>query len=163
MLLVMLTTAAALATATPEAAPVVRPLATPCAASEPARNPYIESARRFVTTGDLAAARREYRMASHVDRENGCLPESTANEFATVLMSHDRAREAVAVMHELATDAEAAGDVNVEARARVAAAWLLVHAGDRAAAAPDVRRLRTLQRHASLTTETRQLLGKALR
>lgn len=161
MLLVTLTTAATLFTASPLMAAPFADAVRPCAVATSAPNPYIQSARHFVTTGDLAAARREYRLASHFERESGCLPEASANEFATVLMANDRAREAVSIMHELANDAEAARDANVEARARVAAAWLLVHVGDRAAAAPDVRRLRALAKGNALSRETRQLLERA--
>jgi hypothetical protein len=163
MLLVTLSTAATLFVATPDRTPTAPTDLRPCVAAADAVNPYLASARHFVTSGDLDAARREYRLASHYERDNGCLPEATANELATVLMTLDRAREAATIMHELADDAERTGDVNIEARARVAAAWLLVHAGDRAAAAPDVRRLHAIADAPQLTGETRRLLARALK
>ncbi len=167
MLLLSLAAAASLFTAEPVAprTPLLALAAPPCAGT-PTRHVsemYLENARRFVTTGDLEAARREYRIARMLEADGGCLPEATSNELATVLLAESRAKEAATVMRELAADAARENDIDMEARARVAAAWLEVQAGDRAAAKADVRRLHDIARDSRISPETRALLRASLR
>jgi hypothetical protein len=167
MLLLSLAAAASLFTAEPAAprTPLLAMAAVPCTGT-PTRHVsemYLENARRFVTTGDLEAARREYRIARMLEADGGCLPEATSNELATVLLAESRAKEAAIVMRELAADAARENDIDMEARARVAAAWLVVQAGDRTAAKTDVRRLHEIARDPRISAETRTLLRASLR
>lgn len=167
MLLLSLAAAATLFTAEPASprSPLLATIAAPCTGT-PTRHVsemYLENARRFVTTGDLESARREYRIARMLEADGGCLPEATSNELASLLLAESRAKEAAAVMRELAADAAREQDLDMEARARVAAAWLVVQAGDRAAAKDDVRRLHEIARDPRIAPETRTLLRASLR
>jgi hypothetical protein len=158
MLLLTLTTAASLLAATPAFS------AVPCHSSHAhVTERYIESARQFATTGAIEDARREYRIATMLGFDGGCLPEATAKEYATLLLSDAREREASAVMRELATAAAQRGEHDVEARALVASAWLLMQAGDRTEAKQDVRRLHVIAKEGRVSADTRALLRKALR
>ncbi len=161
MLLLTLTTAAMLAT-TPATPLVLAP--PPCESSHAhVTQAYLESARRFATTGDLEGARREYRIATMLGFDGNCLPESTSTEFATLLLAESRYKEAAEVMRELAREAADRGEYDVEARARVSSAWLMLTMGDRIGAKQDVRRLHEIAREGRISPDTQQLLRKALR
>jgi hypothetical protein len=158
MLLLTLTTTALLAMH-PASHAVPMPAAAPCVAGT---TTHLDNARRAASAGDLTTARREYRIATVLERDEGCLPETATHELAGLLLAQSRRADATAVLHELAAEAARAGDVNTEARARVAAAWLYVDAGDHAGAKADVRRLHELARDTRLDSRTRRLLRTSL-
>lgn len=155
-------TSAALIAATPLApATATVPVCAP-AASASVANPHLLNARAAIAKGDITTARREFRFATIVDRDEGCLPVESSNGLASLLFAQSQKSEAAEVMQELAEEAAKSGDINVEARALVSATWLRIEAGDRLAAKAGVRRLREIAKDSGLTSETRALLKERL-
>ncbi len=160
MLLLSLSAAASLFTATP-----TPPTTTaPCdVVHSQVTNGYLESARTFAITGELPSARRNYRIAAMLSFDEGCLPEAASSELATLLLTEAKEREAAKVMRELARAARRRGEYDVEARARIASAWLALQLGDRADARTDVERLAEIAAERRVSSDTRALIDKALR
>ncbi len=157
MLFLALTSAALLA------APVTSvPLpAAPFVAAE-ASNPHLDNARTAIAKGDLLTARREYRFAAVIDRDEGRLPVEASHGLAELLFAQSMRREAADVMQQLADEAARVRNVDIEARALISAAWLRLEAGEHTLAKQNVRRLREIARDAGLAPDTRALLKESL-
>lgn len=161
MLLLTLSTVATLIGTTPARAV--------CAVDTPARSTaaastgqYLQQARDAARRGDLDTARRQYRVAAALGRDDGCLPVDATNGLARLLFAQSRSGEAADLMLQLADEAHEVGNRDVEANALVSAAWLRLDSGERLMAKPLVRRLHEIAKDPSLTRETRALLKETL-
>jgi Tfp pilus assembly protein PilF len=122
----------------------------------------MQSARAAAQRGDLDHARREYRVAVALGLDEGCLPVEASHGLARLLFAQSQSEEAAHVMEELASEARASGNVDVEARALVSAAWLQLDGGQRLLAKENIRRLHELSRQRGLSSATRALLKESL-
>jgi thioredoxin-like negative regulator of GroEL len=156
--------AALTAVHTAAALPAVRATASTPIVAEPARSAeHIAKARRALDQGELQEARREYVIASALDRDEGKLPTEAVFGLAQVLYSQFDEKGAAKVLDQLADEAAAKGDVDTEARALADATWLNVNTQQIARARIDAERLRELMQGAHLSPETRAFLAKRVR
>ena len=163
MLLLALSTAPALHIAPPvRAACADAPSRTAMQAVPDGTSQYLNAAQDAIKAGDIDGARRQYRIAAALGRDEGCLPVQATNGLASMLFAEQRATEAADVLLQLASEARAAGNDDVEANALVHAAWLHLQVGARTPAKDAVRRLHQLKDSRELTSETRRLLRESL-
>lgn len=122
----------------------------------------LEQARAAEAAGDLDSALQGYRRALRLQRAEGILPVAPSYGAAHVLTRQAKARDAAAVLEELAADANLLGDVNTEAQVLLDLIAIKVSDHRRAAARPDAMRLKELIADVRLTRETRQLIRTRL-
>lgn len=131
---------------------------------EPTRSAeHIAKARRALDQGELQEARREYVIASALDRDEGKLPSEATFGLAQVLYSQFDEKGAAKVLNQLAEEAAAKGDVNTEARALVDAMWLNVNTKQVNRARQDAERLRELLQTAPLSADVRAYIATRVR
>lgn len=163
----MLTLMLAALTTVHSAAPMTSAPATvhPIAiVAEPARSAeHIARARKALETGDLAEARREFVIATALDRDEGKLPVESSFGLAQVLFSQAQDTQAGRVLEQLADDAQHKGDLDTEAHARVDAIWLNLNAKDAKRARLNAERLQVIRGDARLSKETRTYIDKRVR
>lgn len=161
MLLLTLSTVATLIGTTPSRVVCAVDMRAPTAVSA-STGDYLQNARAAAQRGDLNTARRQYRVAAALGRDDGCLPVDATNGLARLLHAQSQSSEAADLMVELADEAKTAGNRDVEASALVSAAWLRLDADEPMLAKSLVRRLYVLAKDPSLTRETRALLKESL-
>ncbi len=161
MLLLTLSTVASLVATTPPRV-VCADTVTPASAVGTMTSDHLRDARSAAQRGDMNAARRQYRVAVALGRDEGCLPVEASHGLARMLYAQAQSAEAAGVMQQLGNEARAAGNLDVEAEALVAAAWLQLDAGQRVSAKASVRRLYELSHARGLSKETRALLKESL-
>jgi Tfp pilus assembly protein PilF len=120
-------------------------------------------ARRAQESGDYATARRAYKIAALLEREDGRVPAAAVVGLVNVLNAQGALAEAIAELEHLASDAVKASDYDTEARALADAVWLKVETRDRAPLRNDARRLRALLATNSLSPETRRYVTLRVR
>jgi hypothetical protein len=165
MLAFVLTTLTALQVATPAPARLApTPVAVVAAATAPTTDvpadEYLARARKAFDQGDFTVARREFVIAAALERDAGRLPVVASFGLSRVLFAQSNNKEAAQVLSELARDAAAKGDDNVEARALADAIWLNRESSQRVDVRIEATRLLTLMRGHTLTTETRRLIAE---
>lgn len=121
---------------------------------------YLARAIAAQAAGDLEGARREYVVATALDRDAGKMPTQAAYGLALVLSEQGKYREAAAALEALANDAAVQKDEDVEARALLDALYL----NGRAHLAPQARdnaeRLNLLKRSMTLSPELKKRIAK---
>lgn len=153
-------TAAAAATAVPST--TARPEVTVVA--EPARSfEHLTRARRALENGQLLEARREFVIASALDRDEGRVPVEAAFGLAQVMYSQFDEVGAARVLNALADDAATHGDLDTEARALTDAVWLNTNTKQMHRARMDAERLRVLLNNRALSPETRAYVAARVR
>lgn len=163
MLLLALSTAVALNVAPPtRAACADAPSATAMQAAPYSTSQHLKAAKQAVTSGDIDGARRAYRIAAALGRDEGCLPVQATHGLARLLYANQRATDAADVLLQLAKEANTAGNDDVEVNALVSAAWLHLQVGARVPAKEAVRRLHQLKASNELSTTTKALLKESL-
>jgi thioredoxin-like negative regulator of GroEL len=131
---------------------------------EPTRSAeHLAKARRALDQGELQEARREFVIASALDRDEGKLPAEAAFGLAQVLYSQFDEKGAAKVLDQLAEEAAVKGDANTEARALVDAVWLNVNTRQVNRARINAERLRELMQSAALSAETRAFVTSRVR
>ncbi|MBY0488290.1 MAG: hypothetical protein K2R93_00500 [Gemmatimonadaceae bacterium] len=156
--------AALTAVNTAAAMPAARATASTPVVAEPTRSAeHIAKARRALVQGELQEARREYVIASALDRDEGKLPAEAAFGLAQVLFSQFDEKGAAKVLDQLADEASAKGDADTEARALTDAVWLNLNTHQTARARVDAERLRELLKGERLSTETRAYITARIR
>ncbi len=126
-------------------------------------SPHFAAATSAMIKGDVATARREFRIAEAIGRDSGCLPVAASQGLAQLFFGQQQLLEAADVLQHLADDAARAGDIDLEARTLVDVTWLQLKAGDREMAKHSGRRLYQLSRDARLSSDTRAFLRTSLR
>jgi len=112
-------------------------------------------ARRALDAGDYGTARRAYKVAALLEREEGRVPAAAVFGLVSVLNVQGALTEAVQELDHLAGDAARAGNDEVEARALADAIWIKMETRGRMAARNDAVRLRALLQGNTLTADTR--------
>lgn len=112
-------------------------------------------ARRALDAGDYTTARRAYKVAALLEREEGRVPAAAIFGLVSVLNVQGALTEAVDELTHLAADAARSADNETEARALADAIWLKMETRGRMAARNDAIRLRELLKGNSLSPETR--------
>jgi len=119
-------------------------------------NEHMTMARRALEAGDYTTARRAYKVAALLAREEGRVPAAAVFGLVGVLNVQGLLTEAVDELNHLVNDAARAGDHDVEARALTDAIWIKMETRGRMAARNDAVRLQVLLKGSSLSPETRQ-------
>lgn len=117
---------------------------------------HLALARKAQDAGDYATARRAYKVAALLDREDGRVPATAVFGLVSVLNVQGALTEAVDELERLAGDAARASNDEVEARALADAIWIKMETGGRMSARNNAVRLRTLLQGKTLSPETRQ-------
>lgn len=157
-------TAVHTAAATPAVAPTTHHTDATPAVVEPTRSAeHIAKARRALDQGELQEARREYVIASALDRDEGKLPAEATFGLAQVLYSQFDEKGAAKVLDQLADEAANKGDADTEARALVDAVWLNVGTKQINRARLDAERLRELMQGSAISAETRAYITTRVR
>ncbi len=112
-------------------------------------------ARRALDAGDYTTARRAFKVAALLEREEGRVPAAAVFGLVSVLNVQGALTEAVQELDHLAGDAARAGNDEVEARALADAIWIKMETRGRMAARNDAVRLRELLRGNTLSADTR--------
>lgn len=112
-------------------------------------------ARRALDVGDYGTARRAYKVAALLEREDGRVPTAAVFGLVSVLNVQGALTDAVEELEHLASDAARADDGETEARALADAIWIKMETRGRMAARNDAVRLRELLKSSTLSTETR--------
>ena len=123
---------------------------------------HLESARKALAVGAFDDARREFAAAAALDREAGRLAVEASFGLAHTLFAQQYDREAATVLARLATEAAAAGNVEVEAKALLDVVWLNVQNGQRTEARANGLRLKALSADATVSAETRQAIKRRI-
>lgn len=156
--------AALTAVHTAAALPAARTTDPVPAVAEPARSAeHIAKARRALDQGELLEARREFVIASALDRDEGKLPAEATFGLAQVLYSQFDEKGAAKVLDQLADEASLKNDANTEARALTDAVWLNVQTGQVNRARIGAERLKDLLDGSSLSAETRKYVASRVR
>lgn len=103
-----------------------------------------EKARALFEAGHSAEARRELMTAASLMRESGVLPSVELITVATIALVEEKPLVAAAAMDDLAANAEAFGQPDVEAQALLEAATQYAAAGEIAVARDRHELLRTV-------------------
>ncbi len=157
-------TAVHTAAALPAARTTDRVPAVAVAVAEPARSAeHIAKARRAMDQGELLEARREFVIASALDRDEGKLPAEASFGLAQVLYSQFDEKGAAKVLDQLADEASLKNDANTEARALTDAVWLNVQTGQVNRARIGAERLKDLLGGSNLSAETRKYVSSRVR
>jgi thioredoxin-like negative regulator of GroEL len=136
----------------------------PIVAENPTRSAeHIAKARKALEAGDLAEARREFVIASALDRDEGVVPVDASYGLAQVLFSQAEDRKASAILEALADDAHKKGDYNTEARALADVVWLQLNTKQVGAARVSGERLYALLESGRLSAETRASISARVR
>ena len=146
----------------------VRPKESTAAAALPAplalsAAEHVEIARRALTTGEYRTARREFKVAALLEREDGRVPTEATLGLVSVLCLQGKLGDAAIELERLATEAAAQGDADTEARALADAIWLKVEAGGRQTVRNEAIRLRRLLDSSRLAPETREYVTQRVR
>jgi hypothetical protein len=113
-------------------------------------------ARRALDAGDYTTARRAYKVAALLEREDGRVPAAAVFGLVNVLNVQGALGEAVEELERLASDAARAANDEIEARALADAIWIKMETRGRMAARNDAVRLRELLKGNTLSQDTRQ-------
>ncbi|MGH7545311.1 MAG: hypothetical protein ACREKI_03920 [Gemmatimonadota bacterium] len=104
------------------------------------------------------AARKAYRNAAAISREEGDLPETPLRRLANAHYFQKDYRQAAKVLDTLAREAAAYGDLRVEAEAIVDAAWLYGKVGDRQKVSQRLARVERLLESPYLPEDVKQAI-----
>lgn len=118
----------------------------------------VERARQARSAGDLVAAERDFLAAIRQQRAEGLLTVDATYGAADLFVEQHRYRDALALLEQLANDANLLGDADTEARALLDVVSVRVTARQRYAARAEVQRLRTLTTDERVSHETRRLI-----
>lgn len=131
---------------------------------EPARSAeHIAKARKALDKGELTEARREYVIATALDRDEGRLPIESSFGLAQLLFAQFDPVGAAKVLNDLADEAAQRNDVDTEARALTDAVWLNLNAKQHNRARRDAERLRDLLNDNRLSATTRSYVQSRVR
>jgi hypothetical protein len=156
--------AALTAVHTAAATPVARVTDPTPVVAEPARSAeHIAKARKALDNGELPEARREFVIASALDRDEGRLPIESSFGLAQVLYSQFDEKGAARVLDALADEASARNDVDTEARALTDAVWLNVNTKQLGRARQDAERLKALMADSRLSPAARAYVASRVR
>lgn len=121
---------------------------------------YLARAIAAQAAGDLEGARREYVVASALDRDAGRMPTQATYGLALILSEQGKYRDAAAALEALADDAALHKDDDVEARALLDALYLNSRAHRAPQARDNAERLNLLKRSMKLSPDLKKRIAK---
>ncbi len=121
---------------------------------------YLARAIAAQAAGDLEGARREYIVATALDRDAGRMPTQATYGLALILSEQGKYRDAAAALEALADDAAIQKDDEIEARALLDALYLNSRAHRAPQARDNAERLSLLKRSMKLSPDLKKRIAK---
>lgn len=116
----------------------------------------------YSAQGRYDLARREFRDAATRQQRSGYLPETSLWQVAATYYAEDNLRDAARTLDELATVAGQFGDVQVQGKALLEAAFLYRRSGDVERSAAVAREVVQLARSADMSAELRDEITRRI-
>ncbi|MGD8699157.1 MAG: hypothetical protein PVJ43_07700 [Gemmatimonadales bacterium] len=117
---------------------------------------HMQRGDELFTQGDLGAARKEYKAAADLMRENGEIPAKALHRIAYTQYYEGKYQSAGKTLEKLAKEAAAFGDLKTQAWAIADAAWVAWKAGDTLDVKARVARLERLLTSPYLPADVKQ-------